>query len=168
MNMFDVEDGHDSGNDNGRAPEWAAARRTLAQAAPPNRVEQELLRAFTRRHAPRPWYRRWDLDALASCAGIGALGCALAIAGMSLLPAESQSARIVRVVAAADDGFLSLVPPERMAAAVNPQLKQADLPRAALVRLGIPIVADAPDELVHAELMVAATGEPLAIRLAVN
>jgi hypothetical protein len=73
----------------------------------------------------------------------------------------------VRVLAAADVGFVSLVPPERMAAAVNPQLKQANLPRAALVQMGIPIIADAPNELVHAELMVAATGEPLAIRLAV-
>jgi hypothetical protein len=34
--------------------------------------------------------------------------------------------------------------------------------------MGIPIVADAPHELVHAELLVAGTGEPLAIRLAVN
>ncbi|WP_413344315.1 hypothetical protein [Massilia sp. CT11-108] len=55
-----------------------------------------------------------------------------------------------------------------MAAAPNPQLKQANLPRAALVQMGIPIVADAPQELVHAELLVAGTGEPLAIRLAVN
>jgi hypothetical protein len=55
-----------------------------------------------------------------------------------------------------------------MAAAVDPQLKQADLPRAALVQMGIPIVANVPDELVHTEMMVAATGEPLAIRLAVN
>ena len=167
MNMFEFEDDHNDGT--GPAPEWEAARRTLAHAAPPDHVEQALLRAFARRHAPRPWYRRWNTDAVASWAGIGALGCALAIVGMSLLPAASPSPRVVRVLAAAaDDGFLSLVPPERMAAAVNPQLKQADLPRAALVQMGIPIVADAPNELVHAELMVAATGEPLAIRLAVN
>lgn len=166
MNSFDFDDGRNAGN--GRAPEWEAARRTLAQAAPPDHVEQALLRAFARRHAPRPWYRRWDIDAVASWAGIGAVGCALAIVGMSLLPGEPPSPRVVRVLAAADVGFVSIVPPERMAAAVNPQLKQADIPRSALVQMGIPIVADAPNELVHAELMVAATGEPLAIRLAVN
>jgi hypothetical protein len=170
MNMFEFEDdrSHDHDDGTGPAPEWEAARRTLAQAAPPDHVEQALLRAFAKRHAPRPWYRRWNSDALASWAGIGALGCALAIVGMSLLSAGPQSPRIVPVLAAADDGFLALVPPERMAAAVNPQLRQADLPRATLVQMGIPIVADAPNELVHAELMVAATGEPLAIRLAVN
>jgi hypothetical protein len=166
MNGFTVDDERDNGP--GPAPEWQAARRVLAQAAPPDRVEQALLRAFARRHAPRPWYRRWDLDALASWAGIGAAACALAIAGMSLLPAAPPSPRVVQVLAAADAGFVPLVSAERMAAAPNPQLRQADLPRAALVQMGIPIVADAPHELVHAEMVVAATGEPLAIRLAVN
>jgi hypothetical protein len=164
MNRFDVDDDHGTGP----APEWQAAQRVLAQAAPPDRVEEALLRAFAQRHAPRPWYRRWSADAIASWAGIGAVACALAIAGMSLLPAAVPSPRVVRVLAAADVGFVPLVPPERMAAAPNPQLKQADLPRAALVQMGIPIVADAPHELVHAELLVAGTGEPLAIRLAVN
>jgi anti-sigma factor RsiW len=166
MNMFEFDDGRENGQ--GRAPEWDAARRTLAHAAPPDAVEQALLRAFARQHAPRPWYRRWSAEAIASWAGIGAVGCALAIVGMSLLSDGAPSARIVPVLAAADDGFVSLVPPERMAAAVDPQLKQADLPRAALVQMGIPIVANVPDELVHTEMMVAATGEPLAIRLAVN
>ncbi|MCS0582531.1 hypothetical protein NX784_13100 [Massilia pinisoli] len=165
MNMFEFDDGRDNGQ--GRAPEWDAARRTLAQAAPPDAVEQALLRAFAKRHAPQPWYRRWSADAVASWAGIGAVGCALAIVGMSLLSDGAPSPRVVRVLAVAD-GFVSLVPPERMAAAVDPQLKQADLPRAALVQMGIPIVANVPDELVHTEMMVAATGEPLAIRLAVN
>jgi hypothetical protein len=87
---------------------------------------------------------------------------------MSLWPAAAPSPRVVRELAAADVGFVPLVPQERLAAAPNPQLKQADLPRAALVQMGIPIVADAPQELVHAELLVAGTGEPLAIRLAVN
>ena len=166
MNIFDFDDGRNAAD--GRAPEWEAARRTLAQVAPPDHVEQALLRAFAKRHAPRPWYRRWDIDAVASWAGIGAVGCALAIVGMSLLGTDRPSPHVVRVLAAADVGFVSIVPPERMAAAVNPQLKQADIPRSTLVQMGIPIVADAPNELVHAELMVAATGEPLAIRLAVN
>ena len=164
MNRFDVDDDHGTGP----APEWQAARRVLAQVAPPDRVEEALLRAFAQRHAPRPWYRRWSADAIASWAGIGAVACALAIAGMSLLPAVAPSPRVVRVLAAGDVGFVPLVPQDRMAAALNPQLRQADLSRAALVQMGIPIVADAPHELVHAELLVAATGEPLAIRLAVN
>jgi len=162
MNMVDFEGGHD-----GRAPEWDAARRALAHATPPDRVEDALLRAFARQHAPLPWYRRWNVDALASWAGIGALGCALAITGMGVL-APGAPGGVAPVIAAAGDGFVPLVTLEQMAAAGPPQLKQADLPRAALVQLGIPIVADAPNELVHAELIVAATGEPLAIRLAVN
>lgn len=152
----------------GRAPEWAAVRRVLGDAAPPDHVEAELLRAFTRHHRRQPWYRRWSLESLTPWASLGAVGCALAIALAGLQPAAPlHPARPDRAVVA-DDGFLALVPAERFAAAAQPRLKQADLPRQALVQLGIPIANDAPDELIHAELLVAATGEPLAIRLAVN
>jgi hypothetical protein len=154
----------------GRAPEWAAARRLLRHAVPPDAVEAELLRAFAQRHPKQPWYRRWTLDTLTSWASVGAMGCVLAIvvAGVqsaSLLdPARQDSL----VTAAADDGFLSLVPAERIASAAGSQLKRADFSRQELVQLGIPIAADVPNELIHAELLVADTGEPLAIRLAVN
>jgi hypothetical protein len=166
MNTIDLDAHRDKGT--GRAPEWDAARRALRDAAPPDRVEAELLRAFARRHKKQPWYRRWSLDALTPWAGIGAAGFALALAVAALQPAGPlQPARPDRIVAVADDGFVALVPAERIAAA-QPQLKVADLPRQALVQLGIPIANDAPDELIHTELLVAVTGEPLAIRLAVN
>jgi len=147
----------------GRAPEWAGARRLLADAAPPDGVEAALLQAFARRHAKQPWYRRWTLEMTASWAGIGAAGFALALALAGTLGAPPRQAPV-----AVADGFLALAPAERIAAAVNPRLRRADLPRQELVRMGIPIAADAPDELVHAELLVAATGEPLAVRLAIN
>jgi hypothetical protein len=149
----------------GRAPEWAAARRLLRHAVPPDGVEAELLRAFAQRHPKQPWYRRWTLDSLTPWASIGAIGCVMAMVAAGLLHPARQEPMIV---AAADDGFLSLVPAERMQSAAHPQLKQADLPRQALVQLGIPIAADVPNELIHTELLVAANGEPLAIRLAVN
>jgi hypothetical protein len=170
MNMFDFDNERNGGaRDAGRAPEWDAARDALAQMAPPDRVEQALLDAFARKHAPLPWYRRWNFEAAASWAGIAALGCAIAIGSAGLLTdLTPQLARVQRVADVGADGFLPLVPPERIAAAINPQLKEADLSREALVQMGIPIVADAPNELVHTELMVAASGEPLAIRLAVN
>jgi hypothetical protein len=154
---------------NGRAAEWAAARRVLAHAAPPDSVEAQLLRAFAQRHSPKPWYRRWTIDALAPLASIGALGCALVIVASGVHSTGApDSGRGLVVAAVADDGFLTLAPPDRIAAAVHPQLKRADLSRQMLVQLGIPIAANAPDELIHAELLVAATGEPLAVRLAVN
>jgi hypothetical protein len=151
--------------DEGRAAEWQAARRMLANAAPPDSVEANLMQAFARRHQRQPWYRRLSLDLLATWAGIGVAGCALAItvAGMQV-PARHPPAMPV----AGADGFLALAPADRIEAAVNPRLKRADLPRQALLQMGIPIAADAPDELIHAELLVAATGEPLAVRLALN
>ena len=148
-----------------RAPEWDAARGFLAHTAPPDSVEAALLGAFARHHAPRPWYRRWSFDALAQWAGTGALACMVAIVVAAVAPGGTAQPALA---AAAQDGFLSLVPAERLDAAIHPRLQRADVPRRLLVQMGIPIAADAPDELVHAEMLVAATGEPLAIRLAVN
>ncbi|MGV7206564.1 hypothetical protein ACLB1G_01770 [Oxalobacteraceae bacterium A2-2] len=163
MQTIDIEPHRNDGR--GRAPEWAAARRVLAHAAPPDSVEAALLQAYVRRHKKRPWYRRWTLDGLASGAGIASVAVVLlmAVAGtLAPLPQADLAAH------APGDGFLSLATPEQIAAAVHPQLKRANLTRQALVQLGIPIASDAPDELIHAELLVAASGEPLAIRLAVN
>lgn len=170
MNMFDFENERNGGSrDGGQAPEWETARGFLTRTAPPDRVEQALMEAFARKHAPLPWWRRWNVEMAASWAGIGALGCAIAIGSAGLVTdLTPRSARVVRIADAGVDGFLPLVPPERLASAINPQLKEADLSRESLVQMGIPIVADAPNELVHTELMVAASGEPLAIRLAVN
>jgi hypothetical protein len=158
MNTVDL----DQHREKGRAPEWLAARRVLGDAAPPDHVEAALLQAFAQRHRKLPWYRRWSLESLTPWAGIACVGGLLALAAAGLRPVPPMPA-----VALAGDGFVALVPTERIAAA-QPELREADLPRQALVQLGIPIVADAPDEMVHAELLVAASGEPLAIRLAVN
>jgi hypothetical protein len=147
------------------APEWGAARRVLAHAAPPDSVEAALLQAFAQRHARQPWYRRWTLDAGARWAGSGAMACMLAIVVAAISPVDTPHAGVAAVV---EDGFLSLVPAGQLGTAVQPRLQRADVPRRLLVQLGIPIAEDAPDELVHAEMLVAANGEPLAIRLAVN
>lgn len=168
MNTIHLD--HHRHSEQGRAPEWDAARHALLHAAPPDRVEAALMRAYLRHHAPWPWYRRLSLDALTSWAGVAATGCMLALLAAALQGGGAQSPALQNQVAAtgAEDGFLALVPAERIATAAHPQLKRADLTRQTLVRLGIPIAADAPNEMIHAELLMAATGEPLAIRLAVN
>lgn len=161
MNTIDL----DRHRKEGRAPEWDAARRVLGDASPPEHVEAALLQAFAQRHRKLPWYRRWSLDALTPWSSIVSIGCVLALVIAGVRP--DAPLRQDHAVALAGDGFVALVPADQIAAA-QPQLKEADLSRQTLVQLGIPIVADAPDELVHAQLLVAATGEPLAIRLAVN
>lgn len=161
MNTIDL----DRHRRHGRAPEWDAARRVLGDAAPPDHVEAALMLAFARRHRKLPWYRRWSLESITPWASVVSVGCVLALVIAGVRPAAP--AHHDQAVAVAADGFVALVPPERIASA-QPRLKEADLSRQTLVQLGIPIVADAPNELVHTELLVAASGEPLAIRLAVN
>jgi hypothetical protein len=69
----------------------------------------------------------------------------------------------------ANDGFVALadLSPAQLAAA-QPQLLSTALPRSTLVAMGIPIVDNAPDELIRADMLVAASGEPLAVRLSLN
>ena len=154
----------------GRAPEWAGARRVLAEHYPPDAVERALLHAFSQRHRPMPWYRRWSAQALLPFGGLAAVSCMvlMLVAGVrSSQQGQPVPTRLAEAPALAQD-FLPLAEAGRIAGAANAQLMRAEVPRHVLVSMGVPINEDAPDELVQAEMLVAASGEPLAIRLALN
>ena len=87
MPTIDFNDNHKASP--GQASEWASARRVLAQQSPPQYVEAALLRAFERRHAPLPWYRRLGADALVSGLSLAGVGCiaALVVAALFQSPA---------------------------------------------------------------------------------
>jgi hypothetical protein len=160
------------------APEWASARRVMAGACPPDGVESALLYAFAQRHRPTPWYRiwlrawssRWSTDTLAPLGSLAAVACLLMVlvSGVRDTAHGPGAATAPAAVPALAQDFLPLADSTRIATAENAQLMRADLPRHVLVSLGVPINEDAPDELVQAEMLVAASGEPLAIRLALN
>lgn len=150
-------------HDHQAAPEWAQARAALLELAPPPQVEQALLRALARRRRPLPWYRRWLGADPASWAAVGALTCMLALATLGVLrPPDGPRPP---VLAAAANSFVPLASRQRIEQSPDAQLLRRELPRSTLVALGIPIADDAPDELIRADLLVPADGEPLAIRL---
>lgn len=166
MDYPDVDDHDDAPR--GPAGEWASARRLLARPRTPPEVEDALLRAFARRHAPLPWYRRLAAPRLLAGLGLAGAGCAaaLVVAGLTRFPVPAPNGALA--LAALDGGFLPLVDARLVKQAVHVHVLHAELPRHALESLGIPADATLPDELVRADLVVTERGEPIAIRLAIN
>lgn len=142
-----------------RAPEWEALRRALADAGPPEQMEAALMQAFARQARPA---RRWFDPVSWLGAGTVAAMAALLVSGVQP-PAPPPP------LAVADPGFVPLAGlSAAQLAAAHPQLLRTELPRSTLVAMGIPIADNAPDELIRTELLVAASGEPLAVRLSLN
>ena len=143
-----------------QAAEWASAKRVLAEQCPPPQVEAALLRAFERRHAPLPWYRRRLAPALVCASCVAAL-----VVGFFRAPPMAPAAPTPMMVAM-DQGFVPLVDLAHLNAATHAQLLHAELPSRVLASLGLAVNGSFPDELVRADLMVTEAGEPIAIRLA--
>ena len=148
------------------APRLAQLRSALAGIDAPRCVEKELMQAFTRQFArQRPWYRRLGLlewSAAAACV----LVCVAVIGLLSLPPRLAEGFDpnpLVRI----DDGaaFIALDSFERIEAEPAPRLVETEVPRTMLAALGLPVTPENAGEAVRAEMLVGATGEPLALRL---
>lgn len=145
-----------------------ALRAATAGLAAPRGVEKELMAAFAKRHAPRPWYRRlsplqWGLAGGAG--SVATLAMAMLLAPRTPLPVPAHGGQLLNI----DDGaaFVALEPLERIEQEAAPQMVATDLPRSALAGFGVPVTPENAGDSVRAEMLVSADGEPLALRLSV-
>jgi len=151
-----------------RDPLFDALRAETNRLDTPRRVEADLLQAFARLHPPRrrrfhaPGLRGWLL-----AGGLSGL-----VAGALALTVALQAPRVevapqARAVVALDESapFIALDSAERIAAEPAPRMVAADVPRTSLAALGVPLTPENAGESVRAELLVAADGQPLALRL---
>lgn len=142
----------------------AALREELETRQAPAAVEAKLLQAFARRHR-RPWVARagqWFAPAIGLAASAG-MAAWIALAPVS----DAGIAERGATVAAGEDGapFLALQPLERIAAEREPRLIETTVPRVMLASLGLPVNPEVAGESMRAQMLVAADGEPLAMRL---
>jgi hypothetical protein len=151
-----------------RDPLFDALRAEVKRLDTPRGVEAELLQAFARLHPPR---RRWlhALDPRGWMLAGGAAGLvagALAL-GVALQAPRGEDAPQVRPLVALDESapFIALDSAERIAAEPAPRMVAADVPRTSLAALGVPLTPENAGDSVRAELLVAADGQPLALRL---
>lgn len=147
------------------APCFAALRSELAGLDTPRCVEKELMQALTRQFAPtKRWYHALSLPQWGTA---GAL-CSLTVVVLLLAQSPHQAVTVSGPpLVGFDDGapFVALDSLERIEAEPDAQLVEADVPRSALAPLGVPVSPDNAADTVRAEMLVAADGHPLAVRL---
>jgi hypothetical protein len=154
-----------------RDPLFDSLRSELDTFDTPPGVRKELLAAFARQHAAakaaRPWWRR-----LPVLAGSGAVLAALLVTALlhftmpPLAPAPAiaaASAAPIRFGA-----FIALDTLERIAQDPNPHVLVTEVPRTSLVSLGVAVNPQDAGDMVQAEMLVGAAGNPLALRLALQ
>lgn len=147
------------------APCFAALRGELAGLDAPRCVEKELMQAFSRQFAPqRRWYHALSLPQWGTAAGL----CSLTVVAVLLALAPHQAVSVSGPpLVGIDQGgaFVALDSLERIADEPGARLVEADMPRTALASLGVPVSPENAADTVRAEMLVAADGQPLAVRL---
>jgi len=146
---------------------FATLRAELAGQDAPRCVEKELMQAFTRQFPQRqPWYRRLAPPYWAA----GAFGSLATAALLLLMLAPQQLVTVGPPLVGVDDGvaFIALDSLERIAREPDARVVEADLPQSALAPLGVPVNPQNAGGTVRAEMLVAADGHPLALRLSAS
>lgn len=149
----------------------AALRGAMHGIDAPRCVEKELMQAFAARFPPkRPWYRAWTRRlSLAEwgAAGVCAAVTAVVLATLLAPPRHGDELALRTPLLRLENGtaFIALDSFERIAQEPDPQLVEAEVPRTMLATLGLPVGPEQAGEPVRAEMLVAADGEPLALRL---
>lgn len=149
-------------------PRFAALRAELETHSAPPGVEKELMDAFRKRHVRR-WYQRLPLGGW-GMAGLGSACAAGLVLIVALQASRPGTAPGALPVVMRDDGtaFIALESLERIESEPSPQLVEAELSGSALAEAGVPVAPERAGQTVRAEMLVAADGQPLAVRLTPN
>ena len=149
------------------APSFALLKEKLAGIDTPRAVEKELLQAFARLHPPRRrWYHGLRGRGWALTGGLAGLAAGALVLAFALHTPGVDGGRASTLAARDDSGlFIALDSAERIAAEPAPRMVAADVPRASLAALGVPLTPENAGDSVRAEMLVAADGQPLALRL---
>lgn len=144
-----------------------ALRGEMARLDAPRCVEKELMQAFAQQFPRKPrWYEklatpRWSIAGSVASAALVALVFVLAPHGPQLRGSEGGAL----VGRDAGGAFIALESLERIEQEPTPRLVEAEVPRTALASLGLPVSPENAGESIRAEMLVAADGQPLALRL---
>ena len=148
------------------APCFAALRSELAGIDTPRCVEKELLQAFERRFAPskRRWYQALSLPQWGTAGALCSLTAVVLLLAQSPHQAVSVSSQ---PLVSFDNGgaFVALDSLERIEAEPDARLVETEVPRTVLAPLGLSVSPENAADTVRAEMLVAADGHPLAVRL---
>ena len=144
---------------------FAALRGALQAVDTPDAVEKQLLTTFDRQFPPRRWYHALSLRQWGVAGGVGSTALAAVLALMLSLQAPPPADNLASAAFDDDHEFIALESAERIEQEPDARVVQANVPRAALASLGVPVTPQNAGEPVRAEMLVGADGAPLALRL---
>ncbi|BBB60598.1 hypothetical protein UNDKW_2325 [Undibacterium sp. KW1] len=146
--------------------QFSLLRKDLQELDTPAAIEQTLLQAFAKQQAKekkqarrrrlRPW-----LAGLLTLSGSFGLVMLTVLFPASQHPLTPDSTTVSGTEL---PPFVALVPLERLNNE-TPSLLEAEVPAAWLASLGMPVSPEIAGDMVQAQMLVAADGEPLAMRL---
>jgi hypothetical protein len=151
-----------------RDPLFDPLRRAIDAMDTPRGVEKELLQAFAKQFPrKRRWYRALTARAWAVTGALATAGMACALLVANLAPQTRDAGGAGPHVARGDDGgvFIALDSIERIEREPAPRMVATEVSRTSLAALGLPLTPENAGDSVRAEMLVAADGQPLALRL---
>jgi hypothetical protein len=151
-------------------PLFDALRAETAKLDAPRGVEKELMQAFARQFPQKRWYqklaaRRWALAGGLSTAFAAAVVCGLLLHTPRVGGDPDARGRATVSHDAGGGLFIALESPERIEQEPAPRVVETEVPRSSLASLGVPLTPDNAGDSIKAEMLVAADGQPLALRL---
>jgi hypothetical protein len=138
--------------------------------AAPRAVEDALMAAFAeqqRKEKKARWWHRIAVPAWHSGIGLAGLGAAV-LAVMLVLAVPPRLPQLPAMAQASEDddgAFIAIASAEHIALEPAPQLIETEIARTALAGLGVSLSPDNAGDLVRAQVLVGADGQPLALRL---
>jgi len=165
MDMHFKDMNEDPGGETRLDAALGALRRELAGLDAPRCVEKELLQAFQRQFKPqRRWYQALSLPQWGTAGALCSLTAVVLLLAQSPHEAVSISGQPLVSI---DQGtaFVALDSLDRIEAEPDTRLVETEMPRSALATLGVPVSPENAADTVRAEMLVAADGHPLAVRL---
>jgi hypothetical protein len=146
--------------------QFDALRTEMDKLNAPRGVEKELMQAFARQFPrKRRWYEVIPAQVWAWTGSLSTIAAAVLV--FALTAHAPHPGEIGRPLVTRDHGglFIALDSLERIEREPNPRLVETEVPRTSLAQLGVPLTPENAGKPVKAEMLVAADGQPLALRL---
>jgi hypothetical protein len=146
--------------------QFDALRAELDKQNAPRGVEKELMQAFARQFPrKRRWFERLPAQAWGLAGSLSTVAAAVLVFALTVHAPHPGEAG--RPLVSRDHGglFIALDSLDRIEREPNPRLVETEVPRSSLAQLGVPLTPENAGKPVKAEMLVAADGQPLALRL---
>ncbi len=148
----------------------ASLRQEMAQLNTPRYVEKDLMQAFAAQFPRKPrWWERFATPQWSLAGSFASVALVVLVFGLSGNGPQLHGGGMSAPLLSRDGGgvFIALDSAERIEAEPAPRMIEAELPRTVLAGMGVgvSITPENAGDRVKADMLVAADGAPLAVRL---